>query len=700
MPVLKALGLHKLKSAYLANALITRARAAKREQRFAESAVLYQEALRLTPNDRRAQIQCGNMLKDAGRYAEAEAHYLAARQLRDGDAELELQVGHLHKLSGRLPDAQASYIKAMALRPGWSVPETELAKLTKAGWLGQSANRPVGAPPLDAQQLAEDEPDDATLASMRLGRDVAGLAPSLAPRSSTEMLSAHANHVQVKRLGHREPSFWGDSTTLRGVEAIHGFVISDTPIDYLQIIMNGLTIHRGPVQGGYDIALEIEPDRRRKYVFNIWMDFATFTNGRYAIELRFFDIAGKTLSHHDRVVVADPLIEADHPRSDAIIEIPRPDPRSVRERVNARESVVRPADRSLLPTPPRNILVQRTDQLGDMVTSIPAMRRLRELFPDAHIVGLLTIANEAFARTLDVFDEIIVVDFPDDPVERRRLMPLDAQEALRARLVPYAFDIALDLAQSDVSRPLLQLAAARFTLGFGGSEWSWLSANFVFNTHDPLTNLDIVPHSAKMLAMVEALGVATRTNATVMRRPELSRAQLAAYGIDPDERYVVLHAGARIGFSRWPHYPALARMILDRTGHKVVLLTEDADTRATLPADLLASGRFVLLDRRLPFDDLDAILSFCDAMVGNDSGPKHLAALRGANVVTLFTNRINSAEWGQELGGKIITRRVPCAGCLIFHDAEECGADFACIRLIKPEEVFGAISEYLRLPAA
>ena len=78
-------------------------------------------------------------------------------------------------------------------------------------------------------------------------------------------------------------------------------------------------------------------------------------------------------------------------------------------------------------------------------------------------------------------------------------------------------------------------------------------------------------------------------------------------------------------------------------------------------------------------------------LVGNDSGPKHLASLRGVHTVTLFTARINWVEWAQEEVGTVISRRVPCAGCALFHDPEECCKDFSCIRDIRPEEVFDAM---------
>ena len=200
--------------------------------------------------------------------------------------------------------------------------------------------------------------------------------------------------------------------------------------------------------------------------------------------------------------------------------------------------------------------------------------------------------------------------------------------------------------------------------------------------------------STKVLALVERLGASLTSRAETIRRPDLTREALKPLGIASDDDYVVFHTGARIAFSRWPYYQDLAAMVLDRTDLVVVLVTDDPGVRAALPERLSSSRRFRLIDTRLPFDALDALLSFCAVFVGNDSGPKHLAALRGSQVVSIHSARINWNEWGQELMGSIISRRVPCAGCAIFHDSDECGKDFACIVDISAEEVFG---EMMRL---
>jgi ADP-heptose:LPS heptosyltransferase len=204
-----------------------------------------------------------------------------------------------------------------------------------------------------------------------------------------------------------------------------------------------------------------------------------------------------------------------------------------------------------------------------------------------------------------------------------------------------------------------------------------------------------VPHSAKVLAMIEALGAILHTSAPIIRRPDLSRELLEAFGVGAEDRFAVLHMGARVEFSRWPSYPALASLLLEHTDLKIVFMTEDPAVRATMPTELLASDRVIYLEHRLTFDQFDAFVSFATVLVGNDSGPKHLASLRGTNVVTLFTARINWQEWGQENVGSIISRKVPCQGCAIFHHGEDCGQGFTCIADIKPQEVFDAVMEYL-----
>jgi len=669
---------------------IARANAARDAGNFKDAALLYEEALRLRPDDAGILIQCGNMHKDSGDYKAAEAHYERAAALRPNNADIALQLGHLYKSWGRLPLAAEAYARAQSLRPDWEDARAELERVGKAGLDTLDAAR---APTL-FEPLAESE-FTALATHLQLAAEIETLAPELAPGRLQDLLHDHGEEIAVRALGRRERSHWGILPTMRGIEAIRGFCISAVPVAEMQLYLNDQLVFRSFPKGGFPLHHERSNSALRKYVFNFWFDFSAIAHGRHDLEVRTIGRGGRSQNAHHKIVVADPMAEEDFPTSDQLVSADPADPRPIDDQINTRPSNIRSAHRRLLPQDPRTILVQRVDQLGDFVVSVPAIRRLREIYPAARIIGLLSSANAELGASLKLFDEIVVADFPEDRQFRRRVMPLEQQAALREKLRAFDIDIAIDLAENSPSRLLLTLSNARFKYGFRHPLLPNMPLDLEGNSHDPRTGDEMVPHSNKLVGLMEWLRAMARSEPNVEKREDLSRDLLARFDLESEGRFALLHDGARLNFSRWPYYGALAQKILAETDLAVVLLTDDKDIRSKLPEELLRSERFHISDGRLKFDEFDALVSFCEVFVGNDSGPKHLASLRGAKVISIHMARNSWNEWGQESSGYILSRKVPCAGCQIHNDPEECGRDFVCIRNIKPEEVMEAVRRLL-----
>lgn len=679
------------KSGSDAGLFVRRAEAARDERRFRDAATLFAEALRIEPDRGPLHVQAGHMFKEAGDLAAAEQHYHRAAALMPRDADLALQFGHFYKMAGRLNDAVHAYRHAATLHPGWKEPAFELERLRKSGWR-------MPGEPMDVAVTSEDpfRPDGIRYPfDPKIARSYGRMSPEQLPRPFRQMLKRSEPSLNIRQFGVTINTYWGLLPVARGVEAIRGFCISTEPLTEVTALVNGLPLHHGPVKGPYE--LEYEPDRARihKYVFNIWVDFTQFAPGRYDLELRFTDVHLQTRSLGERFVVEPPLREEDHPDSDGIVNLVAGASGSIEEQVAARPSAVHEAVRPNLLPEIESICVMRADQLGDLVASIPGILRLRELFPKATLVGVFSPANVDLARSLGLFDELVVIDFRESMELRTRTLAWEAQEALRDRLAPFKFDIAIDLSQSLMSRSLLGLTGAGFTYGFKDPGWPRLSAAVDDSYYDPKNRREIATHSTRIVTMIERLAALLKSSARIIRRDDLTRDRLVAFGIGEGERFAVLHTGARIIFSRWPHYAALAERLHRDTNLKIVLFTDKADLREALPADIRRSDRFVIIDRQLPFDDFDALLSYADVYVGNDSGPKHLASLRGTPVVSIHSARINWSEWGQEHSGVVITRKLPCAGCSIYHDVDECGKDFVCITAIGLDDVYAAVRRYV-----
>jgi ADP-heptose:LPS heptosyltransferase len=616
------------------------------------------------------------------------------------DAALALRFARVCLTTGRLRDAEAALRKAIDLDPSWSEPALLLSGLYRSGWRMADERYTAGNAALPSSRRKND-PADSEIALRNLPPDLAPdsvAIPEFEPVPLSDLLREHRDGaIEFRRFGMHERTPWGQQRRLRGVEAIRGVCLSSIPLTEMRMLINGQVFYRGSLKP-FPLKLERTNTRLRKFVFNVWFDFSLFVTGKHEIEFQFVQDSGGMYGCREQVVIAAALPEELSPSSDGLVSTTQEDPLEIAREINAQPSMVRTARRRLFTAPIRTVLVQRTDQLGDLVCSVTALRRLRQLLPNAKFVGLLSTANSALGRTLDIFDEIVEIEFPDDPIQRRRLMCREKQDALRHRLAAYQFDIAIDLSEAGVSRPLLLLSGAKFLFGFEEPGASWMTGGFFGFTRDPVDKLEAVPHTHKALGLVEWLGVIMGEYTNIIKRTDFSRSVLTRFGLADDRTFAVLHSGARLEFSRWPHYLALAVMLIEHTHLSVVMMTDDPTTRSKIPDQLASSDRFQLLDEKLAFDEFDALVSFCSIFVGNDSGPKHLASLRGANIVSLHMARNNWNEWGQENRGLIMSRKVPCAGCVIHHEPEECGADFACISKIKPEEVFEAVQYALKNP--
>ncbi len=659
---------------------------ARDRRQYLVAAELYDQALRAGQTTVDLLLQCGHMHKEARSFAEAQARYLQAFSIAPKNAEVLLQLGHFYKVVGRYADAEHYYQEALIARPDWADPQDELRRLRESAELRSEKGRLERFH--QTSGLAEEEFDELD------GR----IDPDLYPKARDELYTDHREAFVFTRNGIHQRTEWGIGQTVRGVDSLRGYIVSSTPYLYIEIFLDGQLIHKN--------GLVIAPLRReksnpdiKKYVYNAWIDFSDFPFGQHELVFRAVNVRGDARDgidwRRERIIIAEPTPEDKFIESDGIIPpLDKNSSRSVVEQVNARPSIIHRASTYSFPGKVRNVAVIRPDQLGDMVVSLPALLRLRDILPDARITGLLSPANEMLARSLGVFDHIIVLDFPDDPHQRQRIMDKKGQEALIRRLAPYKFDVAIDFPVAGVSHKLLPLTGAPILIGYGGER---RSLNLNMSTQDPKTGNDMMRHSARTRALVETLALWLDSGARIIRRNDLNRDMLTLYGLEEDEDYVVLHSGSRIKFTQWPHYTELAKEIVETLGVKVVFMAESDALRGKLPQDALESGQIIYMDKVLPFDHFDAFLSFCSVFVGNDSGPKHLAALRGAQVISIHSSRIGWNEWGQEQTGVVISRQVPCAGCSLHHDPEECGQGVACITKITVQEVFREVGKLLTL---
>lgn len=160
---------------------------------------------------------------------------------------------------------------------------------------------------------------------------------------------------------------------------------------------------------------------------------------------------------------------------------------------------------------------------------------------------------------------------------------------------------------------------------------------------------------------------------------------------------VAIFPGANAPARRWPaeRFAEVARR-LAAAGRRVVVLGGPAE-RALTAAVAAAEPLALDLGGRTDLVDLAAILSLCDLVVTNDTGPMHLAGAVGTPTVSLWGSS-DPAEVAQT--GSADTRvsgaELPCAPCRRNHCHRRGrgtvldDAHVECMRLIDVQDVVGA----------
>lgn len=275
----------------------------------------------------------------------------------------------------------------------------------------------------------------------------------------------------------------------------------------------------------------------------------------------------------------------------------------------------------------QRVLVIKHGAFGDIVQSDGALRDIRVNHPGAEIAILTTPAYRRLFERCPWVDRVLV-----DP--RAPRWRLDKMLALRSRLCAEAFGQVYDLQNSTRTAAYRRWLLPRVP-------WSGtMRRRTLLLRAAPQTR----PSLVRMADQLREAGLAVRfaEHPNVAWMADDVSGLLAEAGVPP--RFVVLVPGssARHPGKRWSGYPALAEALLAR-GFGVVTAPgpDERDLAAAVPGHTLRkAGGY------LNWFELAGLFSCAAFVVGNDTGPTHLASHVGASGLALFGPHVAPAMTG------------------------------------------------------
>ena len=247
----------------------------------------------------------------------------------------------------------------------------------------------------------------------------------------------------------------------------------------------------------------------------------------------------------------------------------------------------------------QNILLIKHGAFGDLIQCDGALRAIRDLYRDANITLLTTPPFESLMTRCPHIDELIV-----DP--RVSLWKLSQQFKLIKQLRDKHYQLIIDLQNSDRTRLYQKLVSRR-------CDWSGSIPNM-----KPRSGLE------GLAIQLEELGIARKN----VFAPDIKWMAddvtnlLAANQVN--KSYIVLIPGcsAKHPEKRWTYYAQLASSLIDK-GYDVINIIgpEEEELALSLPGHtkLKKNGY-------LTWFELAGVLNQAHFIIGNDTGPSHIAS--------------------------------------------------------------------------
>jgi ADP-heptose:LPS heptosyltransferase len=349
----------------------------------------------------------------------------------------------------------------------------------------------------------------------------------------------------------------------------------------------------------------------------------------------------------------------------------------------------------------KKIAVLRANALGDLVFVLPALRALRERFPDDEIVYLGKKMHQVFLDGRPgPIDRVEVVPGYPGVGEAENFEPDQLEvEAFFKQMQEEHFDIAIQLhGGGHFSNPFLQQLGARLSVGLQAPDAPPLdiSVPYVRYYSEILRYLEVVSH----------LGATTRdiTPFIVVTDKDLQEARQAI----PETctgRIAVLHPSATDPRRHWPgvNFAKVADFLVSE-GYTVYIngLEEESCLADFILQHMQQRSGAYSLCGKLSICGLTGLLSMADIVVSNDSGPLHMAyALRVRTVGIYWVgNMITGTPMTSSLNRPLISWTTRCPLCGLETKKlntviTDCYHNSSFVADITVEEVIQSVQELL-----
>ncbi|HCY74953.1 MAG TPA: ADP-heptose--LPS heptosyltransferase [Ignavibacteriales bacterium] len=309
---------------------------------------------------------------------------------------------------------------------------------------------------------------------------------------------------------------------------------------------------------------------------------------------------------------------------------------------------------------PKNILIVRTDRIGDVILTLPLAGLIKKEYPKAKISFLLREYTKNIVSDHPFIDEVIVLKEINDKISF-----FDNLDLIKSKM----FDICI------VARPSFIIAMILFFSGIKnriGTGYRWYSLFFNQRVYEHRKNAERheLEYNVNLLEKIGIKNNVNEDNVSYNLTVDDSSLQnviqiLVDEKINLQKPIIIVHPGSG-GSSVDLPIETFSELVdkLDNDNYQIILTGNKNET--TLCNKIKSSPNVKNFAGKFNLEELSALISKSSIFISNSTGPIHIAAALGKFTVGFYPKIVSCSQerWGPYTRKKLVyVPQIDCKNC-------------------------------------
>jgi len=339
---------------------------------------------------------------------------------------------------------------------------------------------------------------------------------------------------------------------------------------------------------------------------------------------------------------------------------------------------------------PKNILIVRTDRIGDVVLSLPMAELVKKKYPHCKVAYFIRNYTASLIDGNPFIDEVIIAEEVDGEILFKKNL-----EKIKSK----NFDTSI------VVNPTLKISLMMFLAGIKnriGTGYRWYS--FLFNKkvfeHRKFTKKHELEYNVNLLNKIDVYFNDFSNEIKFHLKVDENSSEkinsiLDEVGFKTDNKIVIIHPGSGGSSVDLPKEKLIELTKMIGSLNNVTVIITGSKNESDLCRSFEIDESVVNLSGQIDINLLKALIKKADLFISNSTGPMHIAAALGVFVICFFPKILSCSQkrWGPYTNKRtIFIPTIDCSNCT----REQC-EKLDCMNSIDIGRVFDETKTVLKI---